>query len=80
MKLFGWLGSLFDDADATYSTMGTCESMYPMNDAAINPANGLPMIGAIDIEGNPYGTNFSHDNYENSLSHHDSSSGFGGDW
>jgi len=33
-------------------------------DDAINLANGLPMIdgsGGIDIEGNPYGTDSSHD-------------------
>lgn len=35
----------------------------------INPANGLPMIdgaGGIDIEGNPFGTDLSHD-YSGSL-------------
>ncbi len=28
----------------------------------VNPANGLPMLGcSVDIDGNPYGTDFSHD-------------------
>lgn len=31
------------------------------NDLSINPANGLPMVGAIDVEGNPFGTDMSHD-------------------
>ncbi|OAN89886.1 hypothetical protein A8B84_11815 [Marinobacter sp. EhC06] len=26
----------------------------------VNPANGLPMVGAVDIEGNPYGTDDLH--------------------
>lgn len=25
---------------------------------SFNPANGLPMVGAVDIEGNPFGMNF----------------------
>lgn len=29
------------------------------NDDGINPANGLPMMGSVDIEGNPYGTDSS---------------------
>ena len=35
-----------------------------LDDNSINPANGLPMIGGtggVDIEGNPFGTDFSHD-------------------
>ena len=84
MKLFGWLGSLFDDADSTtYSSLGVCPSMSPMNDDAINPANGLPMIGGIagiDIDGNPYGMDWSHDFSCDGLSHFDSTSGFESDW
>lgn len=38
----------------------------PFNDqhCDINPANGLPMIGGcggVDVSGNPYGTDWSHD-------------------
>ncbi len=38
------MSSVFDD--------GPCGS--------INPANGLPMVGCVDVEGNPYGTDSSH--------------------
>lgn len=35
----------------------------------INPANGLPMLNdSIDIEGNPYGTDLSHDHFHDSSS------------
>lgn len=27
--------------------------------ASVNPANGLPMVGALDVEGNPYGVDSS---------------------
>ena len=33
---------------------------------SINPANGLPMVGCVDVEGNPYGTDS--DMFEDSLS------------
>jgi hypothetical protein len=35
------------------------------DDFDINPANGLPMIGAIDIEGNPFGTDTVHETNDN---------------
>ncbi len=38
-----------------------CDSCNDDMENTINPANGLPMMGAVDIEGNPYGTDFSHD-------------------
>lgn len=32
----------------------------------INPASGLPMVGGMDIQGNPYGTSFnSNSSYHN---------------
>tara|TARA_R110002072_G_scaffold271474_2_gene431461 strand:- start:5209 stop:5691 length:483 start_codon:yes stop_codon:yes gene_type:complete len=39
------------------------EADFMTNDFAVNPANGLPMISgsSIDIEGNPFGTDFSDD-------------------
>lgn len=40
--------SLFDDT----ATLNSIEFDEP----SINPANGLPMMGCLDIEGNPYGT------------------------
>lgn len=49
MGIFGWLGGLFGN------------STNPMG--SINPANGLPMIGAVDIKGNPYGTDSSHESH-----------------
>lgn len=39
---------------ATDSTSNSTFNDFSMSD--INPANGLPMVGAVDIEGNPYGT------------------------
>lgn len=46
-------------SDSTSSDSLSCSSI---NDCAlsINPANGLPMVGCVDIEGNPYGTDSSH--------------------
>lgn len=42
---------------------GTDDAMPSQSNVDINPANGLPMIeGAnIDVEGNPYGMDSSHD-------------------
>lgn len=48
----------------TTSSIDFIEDSYE-NDFTINPANGLPMIGAIDIEGNPYGTDMSYDMHAN---------------
>ena len=45
-------------------------------DNAINPANGLPMVGAVDIEGNPYGADFHSLEDTVALSSHDATSGF----
>lgn len=83
MNLFGWLGNLFDDADSACSSSGICEcSRVSMDDDVFNPANGLPMIGGfagVDIEGNMYGTDLSHDSYTQNLNHW-GASGFDGDW
>ena len=57
--------SMFDDTlnSATPSMLG--DSFTGWTDSGlscmetfstINPANGLPMMGCVDIEGNPYGT------------------------
>ena len=61
MKLFGWMNSLFDNADTTYFSLNPCESESTLftQDSVSNPANGLPMIEGIaglDVMGNPYGT------------------------
>lgn len=52
---FGWLNG---GDDASSSACG---------DSEINPANGLPMMGCVDIEGNPYGTDMSHDWHNDDL-------------
>lgn len=82
MNLFRWLGSLFDDADSVCASLDTCESMCLMDDDVSNPANGLPMIGGfagVDIEGNLYGTDLSHDTYTENSNHWGGASGFDGD-
>lgn len=51
MKFLNWVFADIDDiADPSQNEA----ALVPDED--INPANGLPMIGAIDIEGNLYGT------------------------
>lgn len=72
MGLFNWLNGLFmmegptntglsnDPADLFDST-----SSGP----SINPATGLPMVGGVDIEGNPYGVgSIDHDFMNDSFS------------
>ena len=83
MNMFRWLGSLFDDADSVCASLDTCESMYLIDDDVSNPANGLPMIGGfagVDIEGNLYGTDLSHEPNMERLNHWEGASGFDGDW
>lgn len=43
-------GSMFDDS-------------FTNSPSSINPANGLPMVGCLDICGNPYGTDFHSDDH-----------------
>jgi hypothetical protein len=85
MKLFGWLNSLFDDADTTYFSLNPCESESTLfiEDSVSNPANGLPMIGGvagIDVMGNLYGTDSLCDSSWDSTTHGCGISDFGGDW
>ena len=47
--------SFFDD-DNWDSSFNFNHSSNLLDDDDINPANGLPMIGDVDIEGNLYGT------------------------
>ena len=44
MKLFDWFDSPLGESDTSCNT-----------EMMINPASGLPMCGAIDTAGNPYG-------------------------
>lgn len=62
----GFLSSGIDDYD--YSSVLGSDDLFEddMDCPEINPANGLPMVGcSVDIEGNPYGTDFSHDDMFN---------------
>ncbi len=61
MSIFNWLTDMF-------STGSDSPSMAD-DDFSVNPANGLPMIGGsggVDIEGNPFGADFSHDHMTSS--------------
>lgn len=67
MSLINSLFDLFSDTatshdDSSLSSTG-CDSIQM---DAINPANGLPMVGGIgglDVAGNPYGFDDLHDNW-----------------
>ncbi len=79
MGIFSWFSDFFTDPstsgissdnpfsnnDSNFFDDYAVTSMdSSIDDHAINPANGLPMVngmGGIDIAGNPYGTDFSHD-------------------
>jgi len=52
----------FDGIDAVASQSAALGIGHGDMDSGpeINPANGLPMVGAVDIEGNPYGTDDLH--------------------
>lgn len=55
MSLWSWFSDFCDN--------------NPMDNSSTNPANGLPMIGGsggVDVEGNPYGFDFSHDHFASS--------------
>lgn len=59
MGLFIWLGGLFDDGSVGSGSNAVTD------ESVINPANGLPMVGGVgglDVEGNPYGTDFTANN------------------
>jgi len=61
--------SLFDDGSMGSSGSSSFDSF------CINPASGLPMMDGmcgVDVGGNPFGTDFSHD--------HMASSSFDNDW
>lgn len=42
-----------------YSRKHYSKSFVRSNDTKINPANGLPMVGCLDLNGNSFGTNSS---------------------
>ena len=47
MSLFSWFQASFSSKFGSGSTTAS----------EINPASGLPMVGGVDIHGNPFGTN-----------------------
>lgn len=73
MGLFDWLSGIFDDANDLSSPMtnSVFDPLGGNDEGAINPASGLPMIdgyGGIDVAGNPYGFDSSHDSFDMSSS------------
>ena len=48
----------FSDADTTYTSDNRRDASPTVDTwgSSINPASGLPMVGPLDIAGNPYGT------------------------
>lgn len=53
---------VFDSSHESQSMAGAADEGHFLDDAIehqINPANGLPMVGAVDVAGNPYGTDSS---------------------
>lgn len=70
MGLLNRIASFFDD-------WHTSTAASPVGDTpTINPATGLPMIGAIDVAGNPFGTDLSshgHDGWQPDPHHSGSS-------
>lgn len=74
MGVFSWFTDMFS-SDTETSSIADDSLLSSSNtdligantfdDFAVNPANGLPMVGGmggVDVEGNPFGTDFSSDN------------------
>ena len=72
MSVFDWFSDLLSSGSAASpviynGVLGSNTGLVGANsldDFAINPANGNPMVGGIgglDIGGNPFGTDFSND-------------------
>lgn len=57
-----WLFS----SDDYFSSDDHVSHSFSLCEPSINPANGLPMVGSVDIHGNPYGCDFSHDSFHSS--------------
>lgn len=64
MSIWSSLCTWFNDI--TQGSSGACDvgaNSFHDSSCDINPANGLPMVGGcggVDVEGNPYGTDWSH--------------------
>ncbi|HCE2128430.1 hypothetical protein [Vibrio parahaemolyticus] len=69
MSILNWFTGLFSDNSVGSENLTDIDHdsfSSGFNDSAINPANGLPMVGGeggVDVEGNAYGTDFSHDSF-----------------
>lgn len=70
MNILRWLLGIYDSDSESYSSDSHWTNTT--DDTQINPATGLPMIGGVDVAGNPFGTDLS--------DYHTSSSGFNDDW
>ncbi len=69
MEFFRWLLRFFINYLDDHETNGTDAPPIDYSNSntvpTVNPATGLPMIGGtggVDVEGNPYGFDLSHDN------------------
>ena len=71
MGLFSGLFDFFSSDSSMTNFEST--SISACDSDSINPANGLPMAGCVDIEGNPYGTSSSDDSFAHSSSFDDDS-------
>lgn len=68
MGFFSWLGSLFGsnnlDDGLDQVDNGVSHDLFE-DESDINPATGLPMMGGVDVEGNPYGVDLHDDTFDN---------------
>ena len=64
MSIFSWFTDMFSTVGDSPSMSDDDSPSMSDDDFMVNPANGLPIVGGIggvDVEGNPFGTDFSHD-------------------
>ncbi|MHB1184242.1 MAG: hypothetical protein ACYC4A_06025 [Desulfobulbia bacterium] len=69
MSLFTCFSDLFSSGSGASSFGGDDGFQHGLDDFSINPANGNPMVGGIgglDVAGNPFGTDSSHDHMTSS--------------
>lgn len=64
MVFIKWFSFFNDTSNTNNDNAGTSfdnmvDELDFLSNNEINPANCLPMVGGVDIEGNPYGTDFS---------------------
>lgn len=77
MSIFSWFSGLFSDASAEEGNVPDSSHNSITNgcdDSAINPANGLPMVGGeagVDLEGNTFGTDSNHNSVSSGIDNDD---------